>query len=254
MDDKDLSYIEDVVNASSLEELWQMHVEKMKTFGFHRALYGFTRFRVDDNLGDPEDFVILSNHDRGFLDEFFAKRMFMNAPMVQWSLENTGTSSWSIVHEGIQRGVYTKEQLAVIEFNRIWGISVGYSVSFKSLSPRSKGGIGLIGHPDQTQDEIDQIWARDGRIITLFNNLFHLKVLQLPYNYPQRALTQRQKEVLEWVSDGKTTQDIALLINRTTATVEKHLRLARESLGVQTTAQAVSKATFQNQIFHYEFE
>jgi LuxR family transcriptional regulator len=35
----------------------------------------------------------------------------------------------------------------------------------------------------------------------------------------------------------------------TAATVEKHLRLAREALDVDTTAQAVLKASFQNQIF-----
>jgi LuxR family transcriptional regulator len=38
----------------------------------------------------------------------------------------------------------------------------------------------------------------------------------------------------------------------TPATVEKHLRLARESLDVETTAQAVLKASFQNQIFLLE--
>ena len=35
----------------------------------------------------------------------------------------------------------------------------------------------------------------------------------------------------------------------TPATVEKHLRLARETMGVETTAQAVLKAAFQNQMF-----
>ncbi|MFO7771946.1 MAG: LuxR family transcriptional regulator, partial [Roseovarius gahaiensis] len=32
-------------------------------------------------------------------------------------------------------------------------------------------------------------------------------------------------------------------------TVEKHLRLARQALGVETTAQAVLKAALQNQMF-----
>ena len=248
-----LAFIEDLVNTTSLEELWAKHLAKMQTFGFDRALYGYTMFRAGDNLGDPEDFVILSNHDLAYLDEFFAKRMFTHAPMVKWSLEHDGSVSWSIMEEAYRRGDYSREELEVVEFNRVWGITAGYSVSFKSLSPRSKAGIGLVGKPGASQADIDAIWAAHGKEITLLNNIFHLKVLQLPYRYPNRALTSRQREVLEWVSDGKTTQDIALLINRTAATVEKHLRLARESLGVQTTAQAVSKATFQNQIFRYEF-
>ena len=64
-----------------------------------------------------------------------------------------------------------------------------------------------------------------------------------------KRLTNCQREALEWVSDGKTTQYIATLMGLTQATVEKHLRLARKVLGVETTAQAVIRAAFQNQIF-----
>ena len=84
------------------------------------------------------------------------------------------------------------------------------------------------------------------------NNICHLKIMTLPYSAPSRTLTKRQKEALEWVGDGKTTQDIALLMGLTQATVEKHLRLARESLNVETTAQAVLKAALQNQMFVIE--
>ena len=77
----------------------------------------------------------------------------------------------------------------------------------------------------------------------------HLKIVTLPHHRGGRSLTKRQREALEWVGDGKTTQDIALLMGLTSATVEKHLRLAREVLSVETTAQAVLKASFQNQMF-----
>ena len=86
-------------------------------------------------------------------------------------------------------------------------------------------------------------------ILNLANNIAHLKILSLPYDYPERMLTKRQREVLEWVGDGKTIQDIATLIERTPATVEKHLRLARDALNVETTAQALLKASFLHQIY-----
>jgi hypothetical protein len=40
-----------------------------------------------------------------------------------------------------------------------------------------------------------------------------------------------------------------VIMGLTSATVEKHLRLAREALAVDTTAQAVLKASFSNQMF-----
>ena len=96
---------------------------------------------------------------------------------------------------------------------------------------------------------MDAAWIEHGDDIIVLNTITHLRILSLPYTAPARALTKRQREVLGWVSDGKTMQDIALLLGLTAATVEKHLRLARESLSVETTAQAVVKAAFQNQMF-----
>lgn len=63
------------------------------------------------------------------------------------------------------------------------------------------------------------------------------------------AESPRQREALEWVADGKTTQDVALLMGVSAAMVEKHLRLAREALAVETTAQAVAKGAMLNMIF-----
>jgi LuxR family transcriptional regulator len=80
----------------------------------------------------------------------------------------------------------------------------------------------------------------------------HLKIMTLPVSLPNQALTRRQREALEWVGDGKTMQDIAQIMGLTQATIEKHLRLARETLNVETTAQAVAKAAFQNQMFVLE--
>jgi len=74
----------------------------------------------------------------------------------------------------------------------------------------------------------------------------------LPFPAALRQLSKRQREVLEWVSDGKTTKDTATILGLTSATVEKHLRKAREALQVDTTAQAVMKASLQRQLFVLE--
>lgn len=51
------------------------------------------------------------------------------------------------------------------------------------------------------------------------------------------------------LATAKPRKDIAVLLELTPATIEKHLRLAREALDVETTAQAVLKAAFYNQMF-----
>lgn len=242
-------YLQELARCPTLEELWENHADKMEAYGFDRLIYGFTRYRSGTSLGDPEDFVILTNHSRAYTEEFVTGGLYYHAPMVRWALKHDGACSWTVLYDMMRESAMTPAEQRVLDFNRQMDVTAGYTVSFKSISARSKGAIALTARKGLTQQDVDAIWAEHGADIQLMNEIAHLKILTLPYSNPGRALTKRQREALEWVGDGKTMQDIALLMGLTSATVEKHLRLARESLCVDTTAQAVLKASFANQMF-----
>lgn len=246
---RDRDYLIALTNADSIETLWAMHCARMAEYGFDRLLYGFTRFRTATSLGDPADFLMLTNHDAAYTDVFVGKRLYHHAPMVRWALENDGVCSWRVLREMQLSGALTPQEKRVIEFNLSQGVQAGYSISFRSVSVRAKGAIALTAAAGTSQAQVDALWAEHGDDIVLMNNLVHLKILTLPYVPANQSLTRRQREALEWVGDGKTMADIAQIMGLTQATVEKHLRLAREALNVDTTAQAVLKAAFQNQMF-----
>jgi len=241
-------HLDRVNSATTVEGLWRLHLDAMASFGFDRLLYGYTRYRSGRSLGDPQDLVVLTNLPASYMRPYVEEGLYANGPMVRWALENDGACSWSWINEMLEKGGFSPAEMKALEFNRKLGVTAGYTISFHSVSKRAKGGIGLCARPDVTQAEVDAIWAQHGPTITVMNNVFHLKLLTLPWS-GSRTLTQRQREVLQWVGDGKTAQDIALLMGLTPATVEKHLRLAREALDVETTAQAVLKAAFYNQMF-----
>lgn len=248
----DTAHLNALLNAPSIEDVWEMHTRQMAQYGFDRLIYGFTRYRTSTSLGDPDDFVLLSNHKPEYMDVFIGDGLYHHAPMVRWALDNEGACSWSVLAQMLATETLTKEERKVVDFNLSMQVTAGYSISFKSMSSRSKGAIALTARPGMSQDECDAVWDTHGDDIVLLNNVVHLRILTLPYTAPGRSLTKRQKEVLGWVGDGKTIQDIAMLLELTPATVEKHLRLAREALSVETTAQAVLKAAFQNQFFVLE--
>ncbi|MCM2561192.1 LuxR family transcriptional regulator [Lutimaribacter sp. EGI FJ00015] len=245
-------YLDALTTACTIEELWAMHTRRMADYGFDRLLYGFTRHRSGRSLGDPDDFVILTNHPDSYTEGYINSGLFKNAPMTKWALDNEGARSWRVIADRIANDTLSDTEKEVIAFNLTHKVHAGYSISFRSVSPRSKGAIALTARADLIQDDVDAIWAEHGTDITVLNNIVHLKIMTLPHFSPSRVLTKRQREVLEWVGDGKTTQDIATLLGLTSATVEKHLRLARDALNVETTAQAVMKAAFQNQMFVVE--
>ena len=246
-----IAKLSELTNASTVEELWDVHTRQMAAYGFQKLIYAFTRYYSASSnvaVGDPQDWVLLSNAPSAYVDHFVEDGMYLNGPMVRWALTNDGACSWRWMEEMLSSEMATAQEREVIAFNHKNGIKSGYTLSFRSVSKRSKGAIALIGGDGVSQPAVDQIWAEHGEELMVLNNVMHLKVLALPHS-GSRKLTARQREVLQWVGDGKTTQDIAILLGLTSATIEKHLRLARETLDVETTAQAVLKAAFYNQMF-----
>lgn len=245
-------YLSELIEIRSVERVWALHTQAMAEYGFDRLLYGFTRFRTANSLGEPEDCLILSNHCSDYVRAFIDQKLYFNAPMVAWANAHVGACSWRWVTDRASRGELRDSEKEVLALNRLMGVTAGYTISFPATSSRAKGAIGLTAREGLSQADVDAIWDEHGRLLEIMNNVMHLKLVNLPYAARGRTLTKRQREVLQWVGDGKTTQDIATILGLTLATVEKHLRLARKALDVDTTAQAVLKASVQNQIFVLE--
>jgi LuxR family transcriptional regulator len=239
----------DMTNATSVEDLWAQFCANLNGFGFDRLIYGFTRSMTQNSFGDPNDFVVLSNHSQDYTQGFVEDGLYRDAPMVRWSLANEGWASWRSMASRVELGDLSERELKVVSFNLSHKVVAGYTISFKSMSPRTKGALSLTARPGLSQDDADAIWNDHGQDILLMANVAHLKLLTLPIPLQNQNLTPRQREALEWVGDGKTMQDIAQIMGLTQATIEKHLRLARETLNVETTAQAVAKAAFHNQMY-----
>lgn len=234
------------LTACSVEDVWEYHTHLMAGFGFDRMLYAYTCFQAGSHFSDPDDALILTNHHPEYIDAFIGNGLFRDAPMTNWAAQNVGAISWRYINAQPAR---SKGESAVRELNQRFKVLAGYTISFPIALKRAVAGIGLVARPGLTQDDVDAIWRDRGNELETINHVAHLAICQLPATGQSRMLTRRQSEVLELVADGKSVQDIAVLLGRKPATVDKHLRGARDSLRVETTAQAVRKASVLNQIF-----
>jgi LuxR family transcriptional regulator len=245
----ELSHLERLIDAETVEAVWHLHTLRMAEFGFDRMIYGFTRFHSGKAVSDLSDALILSSHSPEYNELWLSGGNFQTAPMTRWVLNNEGACSWRWIVEQVAQGNLTEAERQTLALSHSLGVRAGYTIGFGRIEARQRGAIGLCARAGLDQNAVDAIWHEHGATILVMNKLLHLRVTTLPYTPPQRALTQRQREVLEWVSDGKSVQDIATILGLTATTVDKHLRLARAALGAETTAQAVLKASFFNQIF-----
>lgn len=244
-----LKRLGEIAHATTTEQVWDLAVQAFVPLGFSRLNYGLTRFRFENSIGDPEDALYLSTANAAYMNEYFNGGHFARTPVFRWVMTHTGACTWRWVDEDRAAGRLSPSELDALAVNARMGVKAGIAISFPETCNRIKGAIGLIADQGMTHDDVDEIWAAHGDEIKAVAHMMHLKITSLPLRSAKRSLTKRQREALEWVADGKTTQDIAILMGVSAAMIEKHLRLARDGLNVETTAQAVAKATLLNMIF-----
>ena len=110
-----LTYIEKIMTGRSMEDVWPVHCDAMAEFGFNRILYGMTRSRSRDSLGNRDDFLILTNLDESYTDSFIDQGLYKHAPMMRWVLHNTGAMSWSWLKDNADN--FTDKEKEVVAFN-----------------------------------------------------------------------------------------------------------------------------------------
>ena len=238
-----------LTQARDVPELWDRFIQAVGQFGFVQVSYGFSRSRHEISLPLSEDDFFLTNLPIEGISRDKAPSLLVRTPMYRWVIENVGACSWSWADEQLACGALTEAEVQAHEAARRAGLSAGYVVSVTDEAACSRGGFSLAAAPGVAQTEVDARWAEVGDHVHALCNVMHLKMRSFPTPSLGRPLSPRQLEALQWVAEGKTTQDIATIMGVSPAMVEKHLRLAREALDVETTAHAVAKAALHNHLF-----
>ena len=245
-----LSLMVRIAEAETTASVWDLACGQYRAWGFSRVNYGFTRFKSGRSIGDPDDALFLTTWDAASVQRYFRNNFYARTPVFRWAERNSGSCTWAWVKAAFEAGTLPPDEAETVVQNAAIGVVAGISVSFPTASMRAKGALGLIADPGFDHAAVEAFYAAHRLQLEALAHVMHLKLIQLPFTARRRALTARQREALEWVADGKTSQDIALLMGVSAAMVEKHLRLARDALDVGTTAQAVAKAAMMNQIFY----
>ena len=243
-----VDFLAQIVSTESAEDLWSLLTAKMASYGFDRLIYGLTRSAEKGGVGPEVDWVVLSNHLPAYIERFLTRETLRSAPMMRWTMTHFGAQSWRSVQDRAVTGQLSATELRHLEFNKAMQVVAGYTISFITTGSRQRAAMALTAMPGLNQDDVDNIWAQHGRDIEIINNVAHLKIMSLP-NLGSIRLSSCQRQILEAVGDGKSALEISSLLGISVAMVEKHLRLARAALGVETTAQALLKAAFLNQVY-----
>lgn len=234
-----------ILTAEDVASAWRLCADALENLGMHNLVYGATRVPTWGIIGDGQDALILYRGPQAYADAYLGEELYLNSPTYEWAEHNEGFVSWAVAISQT-RTTPTLDQLKIVQLNIEHGCLAGFVGSLNHLVPGMRGVIGLSPGGGMTPPEVDALWEKVGKEVEMLCRLMHLRIASLPQTSQRRPLTSRQREALSWCARGKTMQDVATIMDLSVATVEKHLRLAREALDAQTTAHAVQKATSLN--------
>ena len=243
-----LDTLDTVLRANSVEDQWAMLLDIMVGYGFDRLFFASTRFGIDEHWGAKSDWLMLTNHQPEVVKSFIGESIYLETAKIHSPPEGRpGAYSWSLrpLRAWDDMTVFEQKHREVCDRNNVVS---GYTLWFPEICCRSKSVMGLCARPGLSQAEVDEGWKTHGSELWVLANVVQLKLAALPNPDLEKRLTNRQKQVLAWVADGKTGRDIAAIMGLSLVTVEKHLRQAREALNVDTTAEAVKKAAMLNHL------
>lgn len=133
-------------------------------------------------------------------------------------------------------------------FNMVFDDARAFGIQAQGMTIPVRGPYGDIGGLSVTSSLSAKNWkALKSEILSTLQSVavnVHDTVIQsdsLSKLLRAPTLSQREREVLQWTSAGKSQQDIADILNISVRTVEVHLRSARNKLYALTTPQAVGR-------------
>ncbi|MDM7458754.1 MAG: helix-turn-helix transcriptional regulator [Paracoccus sp. (in: a-proteobacteria)] len=242
-----LSYsIERLLRAETLGQVRQPFLDAMASRGFEQVLYS-ARFMLalPSSLAHRED-VLLTNLPEALTGALTETVNGLPPNWARWIAENDGDISAqelnALMGPDTLPACPERESLQK-------KLAAAHVVSLRGFVPRSIGAVVLIPWLGAAGHDLARRWRPAAAEIRILCSLLHLRVATMRRERNPAILTARQREVLEWRSAGKTIAEIATILGVTPATVEKHMRLAREALGAATTPQAILKAHLNDELF-----
>ena len=220
-------FISDCRTASTYHELEAKFKHVFRSFGADTGTLSC--------IGSPANLLnslkVVGSPDSEFVRTYAENNFIRYDPAAKKSITTLSGFSWD---ECRFESRNDPSALNVLDVAHDFGYENGFVVPIHS-------GLGNFSVVTFTGDRLD-LNATTRGCLHLMAIYYHvaLERLMLIDTAPSKPdLTERQIEVLRWVSAGKTDWEIGRILSISEATVNRHVERAKERIGVRTRAQAI---------------
>lgn len=204
----------------------------------HAIRLGFEYYsfiiRIPQSLTRPK-IQGFDNYSESWRNYYAQNECILMDPAIQMSMRSSRPVIWT-------EKLYQQNKVLWQEMKRD-GHSIGVTQS--CWGPQSIAGFlsfsrnsGAISKTEmrELEPELRQI------SLSLFSKIYDFYHLDETYNTEDQIITLREREILRWTGDGKTAEDISIILNITPRTVHFHMNNVLNKLIVSNKVHAVMKA------------
>ncbi len=214
----------------SLELLFTDYAAIIRSHGFHSFI--FTGLPVHGN--DVESYIIKNAWPDEWTNRYRDQRYFLKDPVSQWSMRRSKPFLWA---EARAATIPTAEAAQIESEAREVGLAEG--VAFPMFDASSWQAVISLATPDKC--ELDKKSIANLYLLSLYCKMSACDLLPGPTD-AKAVLSSREREILQWISAGKSSWDVSVILNISEGTVTQHLARIRARMGVSNTIHAVATA------------
>jgi len=231
--DETLEFIRNVERAQTPDDVCGAILKSVKRYGFQNILAGTIPI-PGSSKPQQESHVILHDWPVGWWERYFSSGYLFVDPAIQRVTSDISPFLWSELDPLCRNNpMATRVMNEAGDFR----LKKGFTVPLVTLEG-DVAGFSIAG------DKIElPPYARG--MLTLLATYALGRTLQLRVNGDDAeriGITNREREVLQWVAVGKTEWEISEILDISEHTVDKFLRNARRKLCATNSTQAIAEA------------
>ncbi|MCM2294686.1 LuxR family transcriptional regulator [Allorhizobium sp. BGMRC 0089] len=233
-----ISFLDEIKRIDRIDDLIRAIYRTTNGYGIQNILCGFMP-RRGMLPSEQMRHILISDCPQEWLTTYFENGYLFEDPMIKQCRRMESTIVWS---EIAQTGRITARERFVMDRAKEFGLIDGCTVPLVSLDGRV-GGFSFSGSKIDISPE-----ARGAlTLIATFAFGRAIELTKLPVSGEVR-LTEKELEVLRWLSQGKTDWETGIIMGVTAKAIEKHVTNIRFKLNVMNRSHAIAEAFRRNLI------
>jgi LuxR family transcriptional regulator, quorum-sensing system regulator BjaR1 len=233
--DTTIRFIHDLDRARNVDDIASQLLRHLKQIGAEHVLAG--TFPPDEpNRRAQLGHAFFNCWPKDWLSRYLSRGYLVRDPIILRSKANAGPFFWNELAPHIDADPAGRR---IVEEAREFGLIEGFATGIQTLDGQLAG-FSIGGrHFEQDPD------LRGVLTLMASYAIGRAIVLQQQGSFGQNReikLSAREREALQWASEGKNDWEIGEIMNISEHGADKHMRSARSKLGAINRAQAVAEA------------